>query len=235
MTENATRDSGERPAWVKLVAVVVACVALFLAWRYTPLSAYADPERIMDWARTMAGVPWSPLALLLLYTPAALVMFPRPLLTMFASVAYGPWLGFATSLAGIGVSAWLLHFAGCRIPDRTVLGLAGRRFQRITPVLRRHGLLASFSLSLAAIAPFPLEAMAAGAIRIRRWQYVAGTLAGMTPGTLLSTAFAKEVEGALQNPSGASYWLLGAGLVFVATLTLIVRRSLSQLEARAAK
>lgn len=232
---HAASEDGERPAWGKLAAIVLACVALFLAWRYTPLSTYADPERAMDWARSVGEIRWSPLVLLLVYTPAAVVMFPRPLLTVFAAVAYGPWLGFATSLAGIAVSAFVLHWAGSAFPEHTVRRLAGRKFERITPVLRRHGLLASFSMSIAAIAPFPVEALAAGAIRIRRWHYLLGTTFGMAPGTALSTVFAKEVENAIENPTGINYWLIAVGLAFLATFTLIVRRSLAKLEDDAAK
>lgn len=228
-------DGSEHPAWGKLAALVLGGVALFFAWRYTPLSAYADPERVMDWARTVGEIRWSPLVLLLVYTPAALVMFPRPLLTVFAAVAYGPWLGFATSLTGIGVSALLLHWAGRALPERTVRGLAGRKFERVTPVLRRHGLLASFAMSIAAIAPYPVEAMAAGAIRIRRLHYLIGTLLGMTPGTLLSTVLADEVESAIENPAEINYWLIGLGVLILATFTLLVRRSLNKLEDDAAK
>jgi phospholipase D1/2 len=228
-------DAGEHPAWGKLAAIVLAGIGLFFAWRYTALSAYADPERVMEWARTVGDVRWSPLLLLLVYTPAALVMFPRPLLTVFAVVAYGPWLGFVTGLAGIGLSAFLLHWAGRALPDRTVRRLAGRKFERVTPVLRKHGLLASFAMSVAAIAPYPVEAMAAGAIRIRRWHYLLGTMMGMTPGTLLSTVLADEVETAIENPSEINFWLIGLGVLFIATLTLVVRRSLSKLEHDAAK
>jgi phospholipase D1/2 len=224
------RHAGERPAWGKLAALLLVFAALFLAWRYTPLSEYVDPERAVDWARALGEIPWSPLFLIAAYTPAALVMFPRPLLTVLAVLAYGPVFGFMTAMAGIGVATFSLYLVGRYLPEGTVRKLAGRKFEQVTPVLRRHSFLAAFAISIAAIAPFPVEAMAAGAIRLKPWQYVLGTLCGMLPGTLVTTVLAEEVVTAIRDPTRVNYWLIALGLLFIGTLTYLVRKKLIQLE-----
>jgi phospholipase D1/2 len=51
--------------------------ALAAAWRCTPLSEFITPDRITGWARTVRGVSWAPIVVMLAYTPAVFVMFPR--------------------------------------------------------------------------------------------------------------------------------------------------------------
>src|SRR5688572_28578170 len=83
-----------RPAWGKLIVAALALAALAAAWRYTPLSEYITGQRLSGWARAMRETPWAPMALVIAYTPAAFVMFPRPVLTLIAVIAFGPWPGF---------------------------------------------------------------------------------------------------------------------------------------------
>ena len=52
-------------------------------------------------------------------------MFPRPLITLAAVVAFGPWLGFLYALIGILVAAAVAYYAG-RLRRDTVRRLAGR-------------------------------------------------------------------------------------------------------------
>ena len=89
------------PAWGKIFLIVAIIAALAAAWRYTPLSEYVSPERISEWAQSVGTVWWAPLVVMLAYTPACFVMFPRPLITLFAVIAFGPALGFVYGLIGI--------------------------------------------------------------------------------------------------------------------------------------
>ena len=57
----------------------------------------------------------------------------------------------------------------------------GRGPNRMTKLLRRHGLSASFACSIAPVAPFIAVGMVAGAMRVKLWHYLAGMLAGMLP------------------------------------------------------
>src|SRR5439155_1109931 len=58
---------GERPRarhlgrLAKAVGIGVAIVAMTLAWRFTPLSAIADPENIRQWFEEVADMPEAPL------------------------------------------------------------------------------------------------------------------------------------------------------------------------------
>ena len=224
-----------RPAWGKLAIIAIAIASLFALWRYTPLAEIATVDNTLDLARRVGDTPWSPLIVLAVYTPAAFVMFPRPLITLFAVIAYGPWLGFGTAMAGILVSAVCTYYTGGALPENTLRKLAGDKFERAMGALRGRGFAASFAVSIAPVAPFPVIGMVAGAAAISLWQYLAGMALGMLPGTLATTVFADQLKNALEDPSKINYWIvIGVIAVFVA-LMLGVRRWLLNVQGQPAR
>jgi phospholipase D1/2 len=114
-----------QPAWGKILLVALATAALAAAWRFTPLSEFVTAERIVGLARAVRGMTWAPLVVIAIYTPAAFLMFPRPLLTLLTVIAFGPWLGFVYGMTGILVAALATYYAGRLLPRGTVKRLAG--------------------------------------------------------------------------------------------------------------
>lgn len=224
MTRTRRQPGSPRPAWEKIVALGVVFFACFVSWRYTPLAGIITGEHVMAWARGLRDVPWAPLAVMAIYTPAAFLMFPRPLITLFAVIAFGPWEGFAIAMSGIIGSALATYFVGRSLPEKALHKLAGRNLGRTTRAIRKRGLLSVFAVSVAPVAPFPVVGMVAGAVRIRLWHYVLGTMMGMTPGTLATTIFARQIEAALENPSRINYWVVAVVVSILVTLVLVVRR-----------
>jgi uncharacterized membrane protein YdjX (TVP38/TMEM64 family) len=207
--------------------------ALFLAWRFTPLAEIVTAEKVMAWARGMRHSVWAPLAVMIVYTPAAFLMFPRPLITLFAVIAFGPWRGWAIALTGILGSAVATYCVGRALPEKTLHRIAGRNLDRTTRAVRRRGLASVFAVTVAPVAPFPVVGMVAGAAKIKLWHYVLGTAMGMTPGVLATTVFAKQIEAALEDPSRINYWVIAAILLVFGTLLLIVRRWMMRMQAEA--
>lgn len=213
-----------RAAALKLAALLVGCAGLALLWRYTPLAQTLDPGRIVAWARAFGGQPWAPLLVIGAYTPACLLMFPRPLITLAAIVAFGPFLGALYALAGILLAALVTYAAGRRLPRRMVRSLAGKRLNRVSDTLRRRGLLAMTAVRLVPVAPFAVIGLVAGAIHIRLRHFMLGTLFGTLPGTAVTTLFGHQLGDALQGLSPISYGLLAGVVAVVLALSLAVRR-----------
>ncbi|HEX2824831.1 MAG TPA: VTT domain-containing protein [Burkholderiales bacterium] len=212
------------PAWGKLALIAVGIAVLTAVWRYTPLSEVFTPERAIAWAEDVGAVWWAPLAVMAAYTPACFVMFPRPLITLFAVIAFGPALGLAYSLLGILGAALSTYFAGLLLPRDTVRKLAGDKLNEMTEVLRRRGLIAIFAVRIVPVAPFAVEGMVAGAVGIKLWHYALGTILGMLPGTLTTTVFGEQIKTALEDPSRINYWLVaGVGLFFVGVIWIVRR------------
>jgi phospholipase D1/2 len=224
-----TKPRRRGPQWGKLVAALVACAALAAAWRYTPLSEFVTAERVIAWARAVRGTPWAPIAVVLVYTPAAFVMFPRPLLTLLTVIAFGPWLGFVYGMVGILLSAAATYYAGRSMRTATVKRLVGDEFDHVRNVLRQHGLAAMTALRIVPAAPFALEGILAGAMRIKLWHYMLGTAIGMTPGVLATSVFGNQLTRALEDPSTINWWVVTAVLLAFGILTWLVRRWFARL------
>jgi phosphatidylserine/phosphatidylglycerophosphate/cardiolipin synthase-like enzyme/uncharacterized membrane protein YdjX (TVP38/TMEM64 family) len=212
------------PMWTKIAMGLCVVLGLMALWKFTPLSQMLEPERVMRWARSVGNLWWAPLVTMLAYTPASFTMFPRPLITLFAVVAFGPWRGFVFAMLGIELAAWISFLAGRRLQRSAVRRVAGAKLNEIIQVLRRRGLLATTALRLVPLAPFAVEGVVAGAVRVRLRDFLIGTALGIAPGTLTSTVFGHQIEAAIEHPSQVNYWLIAAALALLACATLIVRR-----------
>ncbi|HVJ10738.1 MAG TPA: VTT domain-containing protein, partial [Burkholderiales bacterium] len=213
-----------QPAWGRLAGLVLAIVALMALWRFTPLREVATAEAAIRWAKAFGEHWWAPVLLMLSYTPACLVMFPRPLITLAAVIAFGPWWGFAYSLAGICFSAAVTWKMGRHMRRDTVRRLAGPKLDRMIEVLKKHGLLAMTLLRLVPLAPFAVESIVAGAIRMKLWHVVAGTAIGLLPGTLTTTLFGDAIETAVTGSGPVNWWLVGGALALLAAGAWAVKR-----------
>jgi phospholipase D1/2 len=218
------------PFWKSILALAAVLVTLTLAWRYTPLSELVTPDAVIEWTHAFAGTWWAPLLILAAYTPASVIMFPRPLITLAAVVAFGPWLGFAYAMGGILLAALAGYYAGQLFDRDTVRRIAGRKLNRLTRALRERGLLAITAVRLVPLAPFVVESIVAGAIRIRVRHLVVGTFLGMLPGVLTATVFGDQLEAALHDPSQINYWLVGGVVALLAVATFLVRRWFVRME-----
>jgi uncharacterized membrane protein YdjX (TVP38/TMEM64 family) len=214
-----------------LVGVLLALLVLgglFAAWRWTPLSEYMTPQAVARWAALLANEPAGPLIVIAAYTLATLTMFPRPLITLAAVVAFGPLMGFAYAMAGILAAALLTYSAGRALSRDTIRRVAGPRLNRLSRELRRRGLLSVVAVRLVPVAPFIVVNMVAGAARIRVSHYSLGTAIGVLPGTLTATVFGGQLHGALQDPGSINYGLAGILVAALLLAFLALRRWLSR-------
>lgn len=212
------------PAWTKLALITLAVSALAAAWRFTPLAGIITPHNVADWARSVGGSRWTPVILVLAYTPGAFLMFPRPLLTLVSILALGAKLGLLCSMAGILVAALATYSAGRFLKRQTVRHLAGDALDKAGDVLRGHGVAAIFAANMLPVPPFGVQGIMAGAIRIKVWEYAIGTLLSLLPGALMITAFGQEIRTALDDPSKVNYWLPAIAAVGFAIFVFFGRR-----------
>lgn len=220
--EAITRHAG--PAWHVVGAVALLVVALTALWRYTPLAGYVTAERVTAWAGAMGEMPWAPFAFVLAYTPAAFILFPRPLITLAAVIALGPRTGFTCAMTGILLAAVVSFVLGRRMSCERVRRLVGHKLDAMSAVLRRRGLVAVLAVRIVPVAPFAVIGVVAGAWRIRIADYVLGTALGLLPGTLTTTVFGDQLQAALHDPSRINYWLVAAVVALFLSVTVLMRR-----------
>jgi phospholipase D1/2 len=222
--EHDEADAPYKTAWGRLALIFLVLAGLTAAWRFTPLAHVVTPERILDWAHDFGSRWWAPLVVMAAYTPACLVMFPRPLITLAAVIAFGPWLGFFYALTGIVASAIVTYYIGRRMRRDTVRRLAGPKLDRMIEVLKKFGLLAMTLLRLVPIAPFAVESIVAGAIHMRLRDVVIGTAIGLLPGTLATTVFGDAIETSLTGSGEVNWWLVAGTVGLLAGAIWAVKR-----------
>jgi phosphatidylserine/phosphatidylglycerophosphate/cardiolipin synthase-like enzyme/uncharacterized membrane protein YdjX (TVP38/TMEM64 family) len=220
-----------QPGWLKLAFIAAVFFGLAALWRFTPLADLISAESVIAWAHDFGRRWWAPLLIIAAYTPACFVMFPRPLITLAAVVAFGAWLGFLYALIGIVASAAVTYYVGRRMRRDTVRRLAGPKLDRIVAVLKKHGLLAMTLLRLVPLAPFAVEGMVAGAVRLKLWHLLAGTAIGMLPGTLAATLFGDQIERAASG-GGFNWWIVGGAALLLTAGAIAVKRWFSRMSAR---
>lgn len=216
------------PAWGTILVIALVVAGLFALWHFTPLAEYVTPERIFDWAETFGQQWWAPLAVIAAYTPACFTMFPRPLITLFAVIAFGPWLGFAYAMTGILLAALASYVAGVVLPADTLRRLAGPSMESLAEVVRRRGLIACVAVRIVPVAPFAVVGFAAGNIAIKLGDYMLGTFIGLLPGTLTTTIFGDQIQTALQDPSRINWSLVVGVVLWFILMALLLRRWLEK-------
>ncbi len=210
--------------WGKLLGMLMGIAVLFALWRFTPLREMVAADAVGHWAETFGSQPWAPLAILLAYAPASVIMFPRPLITLAAVIAFGPWLGSLYSLAGIEIAALSGYVAGRTLSRDRLRRLGGRRLHALSSGLRRGGLGAMVLVRLVPVAPFVLVSLFAGAARVGPGTFALGTGIGMAPGLIGMTVFGSQVGNALGSDGDINAWLIGGAIALIAAASLLARR-----------
>lgn len=216
--------------WQTVAITTAIVIALTLAWRYTPLSEWVSVANVTQWAGQFSGTWWAPVVLMLLYTPASVIMFPRPVLTLTAVVMFGPLMAAAYAMCGILLAATSHYYAGRLFQRDTVRRIAGARLNRITGIMRSHGVAAMTAIRLVPVAPFFVLGIVAGAIRVKLWQFLLGTFFGMLPGALATTVFGDQLLASLKEGGHINFWIVGGVILLFAIGILFVRRWFKRME-----
>ena len=182
-----------------LVLALAALVALAVAWSTSPLRQWLDADRIVA-ALRLLGASFGPVAAVLGFALASILVVPLGFLTLVALVAFGPWAGMATTFAGALLGAMasygLGHLLGCELLQK----LGGERVNAASRRLAERGLLAVVAVRIVPIAPFAIVNMVAGASHIRLRDMLLGTALGITPGTVVMAFFVDQIVAAFRAP-----------------------------------
>jgi phosphatidylserine/phosphatidylglycerophosphate/cardiolipin synthase-like enzyme/uncharacterized membrane protein YdjX (TVP38/TMEM64 family) len=204
-------DQGGLPLWIRLALIMVPMVLLAVAWRYTPLAGYLNPQTFSASMQNANGA-WGPVLALGLFMLLGLIAFPVNVLIVATAAAFGLWPGLAYAAIGALVSALLTYLVGRHMGTGLLRRLLGPRINRISRGIAKNGIMAVTMVRLMPVAPFTLVNLVAGAIRIPLLDYMVGTALGLAPGLILMTALGDRLLRIMSDPSAAD--ILG----FVAVL-----------------
>lgn len=225
-------DTRHRKKLIIVAAALLAvAVAMSLAWRHTALREIVTVENTVDAIETISSKWWAPILIALLYTPASVIMFPRPLLTLASAVAFGPWKGFAVAMSGIVTSAFLLYSAGRMIKRQTVTRIAGPRIERLSKMLGKKGFLAIAAVGMLPVAPFSIEMIVAGALRIGLVQLLLGVALAHLPGTIGTTLLGDQVVAAFSEGREVNRGIIAAVVIGFVAIAFFSHRMWKRMEA----
>ena len=197
--DEAPEGSGGMALWLRIGLVVAPMVILGVAWRYTPLSDFMNPNTFTS--SLQAGGAWGPVLALGLFMLLGLIAFPVNVLIVATAAAFVLWPGLMYAAVGAMVSAVLTYLVGRRMGPGVLRKIIGPRINKVSRSIAKNGILAVTLVRLMPIAPFTLVNLVAGAIRIPLLDYTVGTALGLAPGLLLMTALGDRLLRILTDPS----------------------------------
>ena len=216
------------PAWGKLAFILVGAALLAAVWRWTPLAEIVTVENVLSWTRAVRDTWWAPIAMVLVYIPGSLVLFPRPVMTLVSVMSFGVLFGLVWATLGVLLAALATYGLGRLMKRETVRRLAGDNFEKVGKMLREHGVLAVFGANMLPTPPFVVQNMIAGAARIPLWKFMLGTFLALLPGMVAWTVFGDQIATAMEGSGKVNYWLIGGAVVLLIGFTFFARRWLAK-------
>lgn len=227
-------DLSKNPLLRIFAGCVLACLVLAAAWRWTPLNEYVTTERVVAWVDGFSGYWWAPFALAFAYTPASVAMFPRPLLTLAAVVAFGPYEGFAVAMGGVLLNALILYAIGRFGAKEKIEKWGGPRLARVGKLLRKEGLVAVATVGLVPVAPFVIEGLAFGALRLKLRHVLPGVALAMLPGMLAAVLIGHQLAAALSADRSVNRAIIVGTVLGMVAIAFCTRRYWGKLQAAVA-
>jgi uncharacterized membrane protein YdjX (TVP38/TMEM64 family) len=155
---------------------------------------------------------------------ASLLMVPLTLLAVVAGVVFPGWEAFGYIMTAALGSAGLGFIAGHLLSKGALQRLSGSRLQQLSKRLAERGTVAVALLRLVPVAPFAVFNLVAGASHLGFWQFMAGSLLGLTPGLGAITVFSSTLWGAITSPSWTNIALAAGMGIALAFLAWLVKR-----------
>ena len=202
-------------AFVAAVALMVDCFAPSEAWS-TRFSNVVTTLQLTN--ATVATA----MAAALLFTAAACVGCPINLCIAVCMIVLSPVRGFVVAFAGTLSSAAILHAAGRMVPPRR----SARWFRKRKALQRqlRRSIVAVAFVRLVPVAPYAVVCLFAGALRVPRLRYLAGTALGMLPGIAVYAIFIDRAEAVLRGAHAPAALAAAAATVLVVAIWITCER-----------
>ncbi len=210
------------------LAALLLMATLALIWR-NALPATPDAvAEIASMAQAWQGTPWVAVALIAAYVVGGFILLPLTFLIAVTAALYGPFIAVPLALTGALASGAVTFAIGRRLERGLVRRLTGRRFDRLARRLERRGLLAVLIVRLLPVAPFSIVNVAAGVTRIGWRDFLLGTVLGLLPGIVLTSAFIDRALAALAEPSAGRVAALAGVLAVIVAMGWALHRKFNR-------
>ncbi|QBQ56077.1 DedA family protein [Nitrosococcus wardiae] len=196
----------------------MSLLALAMAWQWTPLSEWLEPEKLAVWAHGLADSPWGGMIAVLGFVLGSLIALPVSMMIIATALIFGPVMGFIYAVTGALSAALVTYAIGHALGRDTVHRWAGCRTHRLSERLSKRGILTVVFFRVVPLAPFTIINFVAGASSIKIRDYFIGSLLGMTPGIFAMVFFVDGLMAALREP-GITRFIF---VIFLGLLLLVI-------------
>lgn len=201
---------------VTIVAASLLALLVMAYWSHLNVSSWhSTVTGFLDRADHWRTLPWAPLVALAAFAVGGLIAFPVSWMTAATIVVFGPWLGGAYAMVGAVLDAWVVYELGLLLPEETFDRWFGERGKNLRARIIGHGLIAMIVVRLLPIAPYSVISFIAGAARVGRFDYLAGSAIGMLHDVVLYGFFADRARAALLEPHPLTWLALGGAVLLV--------------------
>lgn len=197
----------------RLVVAVIAIIALVLAWKITPLSEYATPEKVVPLLEKVKNTAWAFPTGMAAYVLGTLIFFPHMIMTATVVIVFPPVEAFLIAMLGSLVSCMIGFFAGKQLGQDSLRAMTGRYADKIAHYADKGGLIGLTLLRLVPIAPYTVVNLALGMMNVPFWRLMGATALGMLPGTAVSVLLGQSALSFWKHPDTHNMLLLGGGLL----------------------
>jgi phospholipase D1/2 len=216
--------------WLRLLLPLAVFVVLAAAWQLTPLGDHT--HRLGSLVTAMREWPLAPLAVVVVYVIAGLLMVPLTALVLGTVVGFGGMLGGAYAMLGSLASATAAFFVGRAMGRGSVQRLLGERARRAMGWFADNGVLSVAVVRNMPVAPYSIVNIVAGATEIRLVTFLAGTFIGLLPGIVAFAIFGQGIAAFVRNPDAATAAVVLAGIAALVGVSFFLGRWLTSLRAR---
>lgn len=194
--------------------LIVALIALAVAWRWTALSEYLDVTHAVALLRSSDFVQM-PVVAVSVVLLASIAAVPLSVIIVIVAVTHGPMLGPVYVLLGAEIGAAISFTLGKNLGHAALKRFAGEKVSFLSQQLGKNGMISVFLIRLVPAAPFAIVNMVAGASHIGMRDFLLGTAVGMIPGIVMITLFVDQIVAAVLVPSWQSMLLVAAVLLLL--------------------
>lgn len=176
-----------------MALLLLALIGLAILWHREDLASLSSISDLLSELRR-SSQKISPIFALLYLILASVLAVPLGVIIVVSAIAFGPLTGAAYTLCGATLGAALSYGIGRYLGHEGLCKFGGERVNSISQRLADKGVFAVFIIRLLPIAPFAIVNMIAGMTHVRIRDFIAGTVLGMIPGTLLISFFIEQLQ-----------------------------------------
>lgn len=213
---------------LKLFALVVVLIGLFLAFQFLPLNTYL--QNFIEYVQSL-GI-WGPVLLAVVYIVGTIFMVPGTILTLGAGFAFGIVVGTIAVSIGSTLGALAAFLIGRTMARDFIEQQATQypKFAAVDHAVQQAGFKIVLLTRLSPLFPFNALNYLFSITNVSTRDYLIASWIGMIPGTVLyvyfGTAFKSLADLASGNFEGGmgQQIMLGVGLLATLVVTIYVTR-----------